>query len=90
MGELAVKDIAMIPMAIDPHGQMGPLMMRFLYGRTRGKLRAFKEKNSNAVEMYRRITSVPCPSGIIQQATINWKKNKTTQFFGSSYSPDTR
>ena len=34
IGELIQKNIMLIPMAVDPHGRLGPFMMRFLFGTT--------------------------------------------------------
>ena len=84
-GELIQK---LIPMATDPHGQLGLFMMRFLFGTT-PKLLIFRANRSNTEKMHQRITNAPCPSCIILQATANWKRDKTTRFFGGSYTAPT-
>ena len=75
-------------MAVDPHGRLGPFMMRFLFGTTPQPM-TFQAQRSNAQEMYRRLTTSPCPSGIITQAAIRWKKDNTTQFYGGSHTAPT-
>ena len=74
IGELIQKLIMLILMAIDPHGLVGPFLMRFLFG-TSPKHMTFKPNRSNAAEIFRRITTSPCPSGIIIQAAIIGKKD---------------
>ena len=83
IGRLIRKLIMLIPMSVDPRGQLGPFMTRFLYGISPKPL-TFQMNHSNAEEMYQRLTTAPCPSGILMQATINWKKGNTTRFYGGS------
>ena len=45
MRELAMKEIIMILMTIDPHGWMDPLMARFLHGRIPRKAMVFKDNH---------------------------------------------
>ena len=44
---------------------------------------------SNAKEMYHRLITAPCPSGIFITAAINWRKNKTAPFFGGTHTAPT-
>ena len=80
IGELIHKLTILISMTVDPHGRLVPFMMRFLYG-TSPKPITFWANCLNTEKMYMRITTAPCPSGIILQAAENWKRDKTTWFF---------
>ena len=81
MGELVQALIMLYPMAIDPHGRFGPRLMRFFFGTmpvnkmTFDCTRTDAADRPNATEMYRRLITAPCPSGIFITASINWKKN---------------
>ena len=77
--ELIQKLIILILIAVDLHGQLGPFMMRFLFGTTPQPM-TFQSQRSNAREMYRRLTTSSCPSGFIIQAAIKWKKESATYF----------
>ena len=39
--------------------------------------------------MYRRLITSPCPSGIITQAAIKWKKECDAHFYGGSHTAPT-
>ena len=79
-----------IPMSVDPHGRLGPFMMHFLFSMTPQPMTmTFQSQRSNAKEMYRRLTTSPCPSGVIIQAAIQWKKESATQFYGGSHTAPT-
>ena len=88
ISESIQKLIILIPMVVDPHGQLSPFVMCFLYGTSRKPL-TFRANYSNSEEMYGRITTDPCPSGIILQAAGNWKRGKTTHICGGSYTTPT-
>ena len=78
----------LIPTAVDPHGRLGPFMMQFLFGTTPQPM-TFQAQQSNAQEMYQRLTTSLCPSGIIMQAAIWWKKESATHFYGGSHTAPT-
>ena len=91
ISELIQKFIMLYPMAIDAHGRLGPLFLQFLFGTMPVNKMAFDCTRAdaagrpNATEIYRRLITAPCPSGIFITATINWKKNQTDAFFEGSY-----
>ena len=77
--EFIQKLIILIPMAVDPHGQLSPFMMPFLFG-TSPKPLTSRANHSNAAEMYRQITTDSCPSGILLQTNADWKRDKANRF----------
>ena len=90
MGQLVDSGIALIPMAIDPHGRWGPLTHNFLFHhRSRLPQSPFCRSRSNASRMYERITDPSCPCGIVPTATAVWKSTRTSQFYGNTYTAPT-
>ena len=83
--------ILLCPMAIDPHGQMGPLTRRFLYSLHPNKPLIFGDTRPNTAEMYRRLVIAPYLSGILVMADINWKKRQLERnmFYGVTYTTPT-
>ena len=64
------------PMAINPHGRVGPLLMRFLFGHLPKNAMAFDSTRSdtanrtNAAEMYRRLNGI-LPKQRHHHSTVN-------------------
>ena len=89
IGELIDKNIVLIPMAIDPHGRLGPMFKGFLYDTVPPQPPPLQACKHNAIRMYNIATTYPCPRGIVTTACINWKRNKRRKFFGHSYTAPT-
>ena len=90
IGHLLDSDIALIPMVFDPHGKRGPLLENFLFNTRPIKPQIpFEPQWNNAAAMHDRITTFPCPMGIIPTATAVWSQTRTTRFYGGSYSAPT-
>ena len=95
ISELLQKLTMLYPMAIDPHVRFGPLLMQFLFSSMAINKMTFECNRAdaagrpNATEMYRRLITASCPSGIFIIVTINWKKNKTVPFFGGLHTTPT-
>ena len=85
IGELLDKSIALIPMAVDPHGKWGPLMDRLLHNTAPPPDLRIPPTHPNARRMLSRILAPECPAGILTTANINWQRHRTRQFFGHSY-----
>jgi hypothetical protein len=49
----------------------------------------YQNTKPNAAAMLSRITSHPCPIGILKTADSLWKTNKTRKFYGYSYTSPT-
>ena len=60
-------------------GQLAPFMMHSIFV-TLPKSLIFRANCLNTAEMYRRITTASCPSGIHLQAAADWKRGKKPVF----------
>ena len=54
MGDLVHSDVVLIPMAIDPHGNWGPLTQNLLYHHTPRKELKFPTSHLHAAAIYHR------------------------------------
>ena len=86
MGGILDANAVLIPMAIDPHGNWGPMMENSLFGFSPRKNLTFTEIRPNARRMYERATTYPCPIGIVNKACSNWAREPSRQFYGHTYS----
>jgi len=77
----------LIPGAISPLGNLGPLLRHFLYGTKPSMPYNFPPSRPNAAIMYNLISKHPCPNGIVPLAKTTWLKNKpkSQHFYGGSY-----
>ena len=77
----------LIPGAISPLGNIGPLLRHFLYGTKPSMPYNFPPSRPNAAIMYNLISKHPCPNGIVPLAKATWLKNKpkSQHFYGGSY-----
>jgi hypothetical protein len=89
ISELIDKKIVLIPLAVDPHGRLGPMFNGFLFDTIPPQPPKLQASKPNAKRMYNIATSYPCPRGIVTSACINWKRNKRRKFFGHSYTAPT-
>ena len=77
IGDLVNKGIVLLPMAIDPHGRLGPMAENFLFNHTPRKHIMFNEaKYPNASTMYRLATQAPAPTGIVHTANARWRRTE--------------
>ena len=77
IGELITANMLLIPFTLDPHGRWGPLMQNFLCQTTHNLQYTFRANKPNAAAMISKITSHPCPTGILKTADAIWKSNPT-------------
>ena len=89
IGELLIANMLLLPFALDPHGRWGPIMQNFLNLTTHNIRYSFRNNKPNAAAMLAKITSHPCPIGVLKTADSMWKLNKTRKFFGYSYTSPT-
>lgn len=90
IGDLLQANAILIPIAIDPHGYIGPTAQSFLSTpKTTIPPLAFRSTNPNARTMHYRATTHPSPTGILQAADAHWKLHPTRQFYGPSHSAPT-
>jgi hypothetical protein len=89
IGELLLANMLLLPFALDPHGRWGPILQNFLNLTTHNIHYTFRNNKPNAAAMLSRITSHPCPIGILKTADSLWKTNKTRKFYGYSYTSPT-
>ena len=89
IGEILDANTILIPWAFDPHGNMGPMLQGFLFGRQAHTAISFPDSRPNATRMYNRATNFPCPLGIVPMAAAAWKRIGKRKFFGHSYTAPT-
>ena len=76
----------LIPGAISPLGNLGPLLRHFLYGTKPSTPYNFPPSRPNAAIMHNLISKHPCPNGIVPLVKATWLKNKSKSqhFYGGS------
>ena len=82
----------LIPLAVSPDGDIGPMYKWFLFGTPMSDPYTFPNTRTQANKMYTRAMSHPSPHNIIGLATANWKKSKrpsSSPFYGHSYTAPT-
>jgi hypothetical protein len=89
IGKLLRCNMVLIPLAIDPHGQFGPLLQNFLFDTEPATPISFTTNKPNATSIYSKITTFPSPKCILKLANHNWKISKTRAFYSHSYSAPT-
>ena len=86
IGNILHYNMTLIPFAIDPFGHLSPILRHFLFGTRPTVPLSFPPSHPHATEMYKRITTFPSPTGILQLADYNWTIHQPCHFFGHSYS----
>jgi hypothetical protein len=81
--------MTLLPFAIDPFGRLGPIARTFLFGTTPHTPLSLPPSRPNAIEMHRRITSFPSPTGILPHADHSWKSQRLRTFYGNSFTAPT-
>ena len=90
IGKLLSASIVLIPIAIEPHGEWGPMFENFLFNYTPRHHKPYLTTTwPNANTMCERATTYPCPIGIIHTATSLWKQTKSRTFYGHSHTAPT-
>ncbi len=89
IGNILHNNMTLIPFAIDPFGHLGPILCHFLFGTRPTVPLSFPPSQPYATEMYKRITTFPSLTGILQLANNNWTTHQPCHFFGHSYSSPT-
>jgi hypothetical protein len=89
IGDLLTRNMVLIPLAINPHRQFGPLLQTFLFDTEPTTPISFMTNKPNTTLMYSKITTFPSPKGILKLVDHNWKISKTQFFYGHSYSAPT-
>jgi hypothetical protein len=77
IGNLLQNQMILTPVAIDAHGQIGPMVRQNLYGIPPPAIpprKQFKPNRPNAKAMYERATTLPAPIGIFIEADQQWKQ----------------
>ena len=87
IGLLHTSGQLLLPGAISPLGNIGPLLRRHTFGTSPSSPYHFPTTRPNASIMHSLISSHPCPNGIVPLAKANWLKNKpkSQHFYGGSY-----
>ena len=86
IGEILDQDMALLPIAISPHGHLGSLFERFLYGKDALPLPEFKENRPNAEAAAKLATSSRhVPRGILKRANDIWRSNHPDTYYGNSF-----
>jgi hypothetical protein len=75
----------LLPLAIDPHGQLGPTLQHFFFDiQATNPIRSTQAK-LHATLMYSKIMHFPSPKGVLTLDNHNWKNTQSRQFYGHSY-----
>jgi len=77
IGNLLHNQMILTPVAIDAHGQIGPMVRQNLYGIPPPAIpprKQSKPNRPNAKAMYDRATTLPAPIGIFIEADQQWKQ----------------
>jgi hypothetical protein len=82
--DLLAKHMTLIPFAIGPFGQIGPLARTFLFEMTPAQQLSFPASRPHASEMHCWITSFPSPVGILTHADRVWSTTRPHTFYGNS------
>src|SRR5210317_750893 len=86
IGEILEQNMALLPIAISPHGHLGSLFERFLYGSDAMPLPDFKSNRPNAKTAAKLATSSRhVPRGVLKRANDIWKAEHPDTFYGNSY-----
>ena len=85
IGKILDQNMALLPIAVSPHGRIGSLFRRFLYGEDPMPLPDFCDTRPRAKEAARLVTSDRVPRGLLPRANFIWKKEHPECFYGGSY-----
>ena len=85
MKEIISKNMALIPIAVSPHGTVGSLFNRFMYGDEPLPSPKFAKDRIHAPAADRVARSRNVPRGILIKATEYWRKDTHDIFFGDYY-----
>ena len=77
--------MALLPIAVSPHGRIGSLFRRFLYGEDPMPLPDFCTTHPRAKEAAQLVTLDRVPCGLLPRANFIWKKEHPESFYRGSY-----
>jgi hypothetical protein len=85
IGDLLARQMLLLPIAIDPLGQFGPLLDHFLFGSHRPPPILFPLSKPSAMLMYSKLLHYPSPKGVLCITDHNWLASPTRRFYNHSY-----
>eukprot|EP00581_Thalassiosira_minuscula_P003392 CAMPEP_0183742432 /NCGR_PEP_ID=MMETSP0737-20130205/64693_1 /TAXON_ID=385413 /ORGANISM="Thalassiosira miniscula, Strain CCMP1093" /LENGTH=182 /DNA_ID=CAMNT_0025978017 /DNA_START=422 /DNA_END=970 /DNA_ORIENTATION=+ len=77
--------MALLPIAIAPHGTFGSLFQRFLYGTDAAPSPPFRDDRPNAKKADRLARSSKVPRALLPRANDFWRKENPDMNYGDSY-----
>ena len=89
IGEIVDSNFSFIPIAVGPHGELGSLFRRFLYGTKALPLPDIPKDKPNALRAAQLAVSSKNPSNILGKANKAWKKSNGVRPFSGSYQSST-
>lgn len=85
IGRILDQNMALVPIAVSPHGRLGSLFQRFLYGSDPMELPDFRSSRPRASDAAHLATSYKMPRGLLPRANAIWKAEHPECFYGGSY-----
>ena len=85
IGDIIRSCKALIPIAVSPHGHLGSLIERFLYGTDALPITNFTDGRVHAEAASRVARSPKVPRAVLQRANDIWKTDNPDTFYGTSY-----
>jgi hypothetical protein len=85
IGDILQHNMALIPIAVSPHGRTSSLWNRHMYGTTAMDCPDFSNNRIHAAAAYRLADSLRVPWGILKRANDIWRHEHEGSSFGGSY-----
>jgi hypothetical protein len=86
IGEIINNNMALLPIAISPHGHLGSLFERFLYGRDPMPIPKYKSNRPNGLAAAKLASSSRnVPRGVLKRANEIWRTEHPDTYYGNSY-----
>ena len=85
IGEIISDGMALVPISVSPHGHVGSLFERFLYGKDADPSPQFNDKRIHAAAADRVARSPNVPKAILKRADELWRSLNPDQHYGDSY-----
>jgi hypothetical protein len=85
MKEIIEDDMALIPVSVSPHGHLGSLFERFLYGKDAMEIPEYCDTRTHAAAADRVARSPKVPRAVLERADNLWRKENPNLFYGDSY-----
>jgi hypothetical protein len=83
--EIIDDDMALVPVAVSPHGHIGSLFERFLYGTDAMEMADYIDTRIHAEAADRLARSAKVPRAVLERADKIWRRDNPSLHYGGSY-----